>query len=160
MPIAGNYDGSYDRSYNNTRNELGHLLRVDLNAQGVFTTDGTYNVSYGIGDDNFSFIDTATGTTKSFINPNIGGTWLAEGAGPGNYSWWGYMRDPQYQSPYYVGEMSAVLVRNGDGAGDGTTGTYIPIAPAAPVPEPAAAWLFGFGLICLAGIARMRRTIQ
>lgn len=138
MPQSGYYDGSYDRSYNNTRNELGHLLQIDLGNKGIFTTTGVYEIS-GIGDDQFSFIEQTTGQQVSFLNAYIGGTWLAEGSGPGNYSWWAYSRDAQFQSPYYVGEMQAVLVRNGDSIASYGSTTFIPNEPA-PVPVPSS-WL-------------------
>lgn len=156
MPQSGYYDGSYDRSYNNTRNELGHLLKIDLGNKGIFTTAGTYDTS-GIGDDQFSFIDHTTGQQASFINAYIGGTWLAEGSGPGNYSWWAYVRDAQFQSPYYIGNMQAVLVRNGDSIASYDSTTYTPSEPApAPVPEPSSWLLLSSGILTFILMARQK----
>jgi hypothetical protein len=137
------YDGSTDLGSNNTRSELGHLYYELGNT--------AYYVSYGVFATHWrapqwTFIDASTGQADSFLNVD-------------GYSYWEAEIDPDdggaallfdvigNQTTDFVGwEFNqAWAVHDGD------------IANVNSVPVPAAAWLFGSGLLGLVGTVRRRK---
>lgn len=113
-------DGSTDTGTNNIRSELGHLFYADLgNSAGSSITNTT-------------FIDAATGTTKSFFNVKNYIYWL-EGTGSANNKGWYFDMGSGYQGETYLDNsyIFAVAVHDGDIA----------------VPLPGSAWLFISSLI-------------
>lgn len=134
------YDSSTDFGYNNTNGELGHLF-FELGNKSLYDKHG--NIQSGYGLVNTSFIDAATGKTVSFLNvgPSI---WYDLPLGENN-NMWEFDTSVGVQQYFYDGNLAlAWAVHDGD------------IANVSSVPVPAAAWLFGSGLIGLVGASRRK----
>lgn len=135
-------DGSTDVGYNNTRSDIGHLFSIDLNNMG-----GSRDLDPSIyGLNNITFIDAATGLTDSFVNMSDSQFWMADAGDSRAWifdAWDGFQYPNMHISPDEE-IHTTIVVHDGD---------------VAAVPVPAAAWLFGSGLIGLAGAARKRKAV-
>lgn len=142
LPSAGiigdasfSYDGSTDYSYNNTRSELGHLF-LELGNNASHTTAGVA-VPYG----GWIYANIADPITHQNIHFSIE-----------NSSLW--------EADIYAPDVSKAWVFGPSGLQTATAATSYHFVWAvrdgdvAAVPVPAAAWLFGSGLMGLAGVAR------
>jgi len=135
------YDGGTDVGYNITRSQIGHLFSQLGNVPAY--NIGGYGLS-GYGFFHTTFVD-ASGTyaNDGFLNVRRDGYWEKEEASyQSNYAWSFYGYDGDQSKSFNKGfAFFAWAVRNGD---------------VAAVPLPAAAWLFGSGLVGLIGNARRR----
>lgn len=129
------YDGvTCDRGYNITGSELGYMFYVNLGNKGQYSTQGNENNTYGL--ENTSFVDASTGQVKYFQNINNNNYWFEDIYVNGSTALAFTMhfgvqvgRDADYYEDHIW------VVADGD------------IANTAPVPVPAAAWLFGSALL-------------
>lgn len=138
--IAQSYNGSTDYGYNNTRSEIGHLF-TELGNIAVYDKAGNYQNVEDFGVLHSTFIDAGTHQSVSFLNVDFAVYWQAEAYNFENaFSFNFLFGEQRVERKYY--DNSVWVVRDGD---------------VAAVPVPAAAWLFGSGLIGLAGAARRRK---
>lgn len=143
-------DGSTDHGIHMTagNTEMPHLFYADLHGQATRLPDNTPNPNYDPSDVSSIFQDAANGNIdKSFINLQSGAVNI-----PGAV-WWtnqeldtntsiNFFRAVGFQSSNVkTNEYFAWAVRDGD---------------VAVVPIPGAIWLFGTGLVGLAGMARRK----
>ncbi|HSB97069.1 MAG TPA: VPLPA-CTERM sorting domain-containing protein [Spongiibacteraceae bacterium] len=136
------YDGSTDNGYNNTRSEIGHLF-FELGNKGAYNNLGVAQAGYGV--THSSFVDASTHQIISFLNINTWAYWEAEIYAPASPYAWYYNTSHAAQSFILAGTLNAAwAVHDGD------------IANVSSVPVPAAAWLFGSGLLGLVGAARRK----
>jgi hypothetical protein len=127
-------DGSTDVGYNNTRSEIGHLFFELGNV-------GCCDPNYGL--QNSEFVDAGSGLNVSFINVTNYVYWETEAYATDSSKAWVFRAYSGIQAhDPKIGGYYAWAVHDGD---------------VAAVPVPAAAWLFGSGLLGLVGAARRKR---
>jgi hypothetical protein len=139
------YDGSTDAGYRNTRSELGHLY-YELGNIEAYTNDHQYEPQPGYGFKNFLFTDAGTGLGVSFLNVQNYVYMELEDFPSTNEQYpegamWTFTGSGAHMAFYKRDYFYAWAVRDGD---------------VAAVPVPAAAWLFGSGLIGLAAARRRK----
>ncbi len=135
-------DGSADTGYNitGTNNELSYMFYVNLGNPGHLLTNGAQSGCY------VSTLDTCLNNAGMFTNLQAGYYWQNGTMSAGSSGTWHFLTHTGAQHFDYHGpNLYAWAVRPGDVA-------------ASAVPVPAAAWLFGSGLLGLVGVAR-RRTV-
>lgn len=141
------YDGSTDRSYNlsafgsayagSTASEMAHMYYVTLGNTGAFTTTGVGTGCVGSGPDNCL---TNSGTFSN-LKADFASYWTGYPYVNPGYAWYfSFTNGIQSGGATSSGVGYAWLVSSGD------LGVAI---PASTVPLPAAAWLFGSGLLGL-----------
>jgi hypothetical protein len=128
-------DGSTDWSYNITssQSELSHLYYVSLGNNGAYASNGDY-------------IDGSLSNTGPFSSLELGTYWSGTEYAPdaANFAW-SFLTDFGLQTDSLKTDGGyAIAVRNGD---------------VAPIPVPAAAWLFGSGLLGLLGLRRNKAFV-
>ena len=112
--------------------------------------------------------DIGAATVGLILEDNNGGDWLFEFAGfnVGQDYWWGEVDTGNYSFGLSVTSLAEL---NEDGTIDATLTSFwgdfnfkesTLYASTQPVPEPATMLLFGSGLVCLAGIARRRKSAK
>lgn len=143
---ANNYLGYNDwrlptsdtcNGFNCTDSEMSHLYYAELGNKGFYSTTGTYQPGYGLVDDPANPNDESL-----FTNLLDRGYWSGTEYTPNTNFAWGFNLSNGDQSPAIkLGTMYVLAVHTGD---------------VATVPLPAAAWLFGSGLLGLLGVARRK----
>jgi hypothetical protein len=142
-------NGSTDLGYLNSRSEIGYLFLALNNLPSTFCPFSGPPVvclpTDNPGLQNTTFIDAATGLSVSFLNAKNDVYWEAETYSKNSAQAWMYGANGVNSGLQTYGNKTSSLyawaVRDGD---------------VAAVPVPAAAWLFGSGLITLAGAARRK----
>jgi hypothetical protein len=128
-PAVWGYDGTTTAGYNITTSEMGYMYYVNLGNLGAFAKDGTAQTGW------------ESPNVGPFINLGPGEAFWSGteySADPAN-AWWFFFAGGQqgYVPKDYEYAGSAWAVRDGD---------------VSTVPIPGAVWLFGSGLIGLAGL--------
>ncbi|PPD35544.1 MAG: hypothetical protein CTY19_00380 [Methylomonas sp.] len=128
-------DGSTDWGYNitSTQSELAHLYYSSLGNTGAYASNG-------------DFIDGSLSNTGPFSSLQLGTYWFGTEYAPdaANFAW-SFLTDFGLQTDSLKSNGGfAIAVRNGD---------------VAPIPVPAAAWLFGSGLLGLVGMRRNKASV-
>jgi hypothetical protein len=128
-------DGSTDWGYNITssQSELAHLYYTSLGNSGAYASNGDY-------------IDGSLSNTGPFSSLQLGVYWFGTEYAPDSAHFaWSFLTDIGLQTDSLKsGSGFAIAVRNGD---------------VAPVPVPAAMWLFGSGLLGLLGQRRAKSKL-
>jgi hypothetical protein len=130
-------NGSTNSGYNNTRSEVGHLF-FELGNKSAYTLNGIPQSGSGL--TNTIFVDAGTGQSVSFLNLQKWFYWEAEAsASYPDHAWEFNTNTTRQDISFKTSAMYAWAVHDGD---------------VANVPVPAAAWLFGAGLVGLLGARR------
>jgi hypothetical protein len=152
------FDGSTDWGYNNTRSEMGYLFFTELGNKAYYSATGVQQPEYGpYQPKNKIATDAATGLPIQIRI--LGNVWEQEhwDAGPPSISPFPGGYETAFEFNASTGEHALVgmydLVK-----GLGWNGQVVAVraGDVAAVPVPAAAWLFGSGLLGLAGAARRK----
>jgi hypothetical protein len=129
-PMTYSYNGSTSFGYNNTTSEFGHLYYTELQNKAPLDKNGNVQAGYGLVNKGpFAYLQSSGyywSETEYAIDPNRA---------------WGFLTADGSQYPNING--LGLAVRSG-----------IVTLDATPTPIPAAAWLFGSGLMGLAGVRR------
>lgn len=143
-------NGSTDYGYNNTRGEIGHLF-YELGNKGSFTTAGTSIPSSQRGVKNSTFTDPDSNLSVSFSNLYNDNYWYTEQFAADLSLNWIFSTYIGMQR-YCCGEVGGGYPFEGIYAWAVHDGDVANMA----VPAPAAAWLFGSGLLGLAAATRRK----
>jgi hypothetical protein len=129
------FNGTSTAGYSITSSELGHLYYTELGNKGYYDTNGNANqLGYGLIN------------TGLFANLKQNWYWSStECADSSAYAWYfDTVVGEQFHNGKFNTNLQGIAVRSGQ----------VVEAIPTPTPIPAAAWLFGSGLIGLAGFSR------
>jgi len=153
-PISTSYDGSTPIGYNNTSSKLGHLYYTELNNKAPISSTGQAQSGYGL-----NYIGPFW-LYGSFAGLLKGSYWTSTPQSSLQYIEHNGVQYPQ--GNVWIFDFSDGF-QNYTSLGDPTCyQTALALAyhegrVGAPVPVPAAAWLFGTGLLSLFGIRKKIR---